>query len=147
MDIVFVKHPASPRSFCFAVPDYLAPSIRKGVEVLCDTRKGIQIGTTQTGLVSGDGAKDLAKQNGVTFPLKSIVGVISSVAMADIRISHHLNHSVPSSEKIARRMDELKETGRFNTRIEIVDGELRDGYTAYLVCKMLDMKRLPYTIV
>lgn len=146
MNIVFVKHPATARSFCFAVPDHIAPFIHKGVEVLCDTRNGIQIGTAQTGIITGDGAKDLAKQNGATFPLKNVVGVASSVDMVDIKIPNYLKHSVPSSEKIARRMDELKETGKFKTRIEIIDGELRDGYTAYLVCKMLDMKKLPYIV-
>lgn len=146
MNIVFVKHPASARTFCFAVPDNFVPFVRKGVEVLCDTKSGIQVGTAQTGVIFGDGAKDLAQQNGATFPLKNVVGVASSVNMADIKIPSYLQRSVPSAEKIARRMNELKETGKFKTRIEIIDGELRDGYTAYLVCKMLDMKKLPYIV-
>ena len=148
MNIVFVKHKDDQnRQFCFAVSERLAPFVHKGVELLCNTRYGAQAAVAQTGVISGEGAEDLAKQNGATFPLRDVIGLVGSVDMDTITIPPFLKSTIPSGKKIAQRIDELKNFGHFYTRVEIIDGVLHDGYTAYLVCKMLDLKNLPYVML
>lgn len=73
MNIIFVKHGTS-REFAFRVPNELAPYIKKGQGVLCNTMRGLDYGTTTTGVISGDGALDIALKNGAYLPLKPIVG-------------------------------------------------------------------------
>jgi hypothetical protein len=51
--------------------------------------------------------------------------------------------SNPSTEKISKRIHEYRTTGKFITKIVVgEDGTLKDGYTAYLVAKMLDIPTL-----
>lgn len=74
MNIVFVKHSNSPKEFAFYVPDELIPFVKKGQGVLCSTMYGLAYATTTTGVISGDGAYDVAIANGAYIPLKPIVG-------------------------------------------------------------------------
>lgn len=74
MNIVFVKHGTS-REFAFRVPDEMATYIKKDQGVLCDTIRGLDYGTTTTGVINGDGALDIAIKNGAYLPLKSIIGI------------------------------------------------------------------------
>lgn len=73
MNIVMVKHNNSPKEFAFYVPDELVPYVKKGQGVLCQTMHGLAYGTTMTGVISGDGAYDVAIANGAYIPLKPIV--------------------------------------------------------------------------
>ena len=73
MNIVLVKHKTA-QEFAFCVPDELAPYIKKGQGVLCQTMRGLDYGITTTGVFSGDGALDIAFKNGAYLPLKPIVG-------------------------------------------------------------------------
>jgi hypothetical protein len=68
-----VKHNDQPKEFAFYVPDELVPYIKKGQGVLCQTMRGLAYGTTTTGVISGDGARDVAIAHGAYIPLKPIV--------------------------------------------------------------------------
>lgn len=74
MNIVLVQHKKGSRVYAFSVSDELAPYVKKGQGVLCETMRGIQYGTTFSGLISGDGALDVAVDYGAYFPLKPIIG-------------------------------------------------------------------------
>ena len=73
MNIVLVKHNDHPKQFAFYVPDELIPFVKKDQGVLCQTMRGLAYGTTTTGVITGDGAKDIAIANGAYIPLKPIV--------------------------------------------------------------------------
>lgn len=73
MNIVLVKHSESPKQYAFYVPDELIPFVKKGQGVLCQTMRGLAYGETTTGVISGDGAKDIAIAHGAYIPLKPIV--------------------------------------------------------------------------
>lgn len=75
MNIVLVKHNNNPKEFAFYVPEELLPYIKKGSGVLCKTTHGLTYGTTTTGVISGDGARDVALAHGAYIPLKPIVGI------------------------------------------------------------------------
>lgn len=72
MNIVLVKHGDS-KQYAFYVPDELIPFVKKDQGVLCQTMRGLAYGTTTTGVITGDGAKDIAIANGAYIPLKPIV--------------------------------------------------------------------------
>lgn len=74
MNIVLVKHNDQPKQFAFYVPDELIPFVKKDQGVLCQTMRGLAYGTTTTGVISGDGARDVALAHGAYIPLKPIVG-------------------------------------------------------------------------
>lgn len=73
MNIVLVKHNDQPKQFAFYVPDELISFVKKDQGVLCQTMRGLAYGTTTTGVITGDGAKDIAIANGAYIPLKPIV--------------------------------------------------------------------------
>ena len=73
MNIVLVKHNNNPKEFAFYVPEELLPYVKKGSGVLCKTTHGLTYGTATTGVITGDGAKDIAIANGAYIPLKPIV--------------------------------------------------------------------------
>lgn len=73
MNIVMVRHNNQPKEFAFYVPDELVPHIKRGQGVLCQTMRGLAYGTTTTGVISGDGAYDVAIANGAYFPMRPIV--------------------------------------------------------------------------
>lgn len=58
MNIVFVKHGKKNKRYAFEVPDFLVSRITKGMELLVETKNGLQIGTAVSGVISGDGALD-----------------------------------------------------------------------------------------
>ena len=74
MNIVLVKHNNNPKEFAFYVPEELLPYVKKGSGVLCKTTHGLAYGTATTGVISGDGARDVALAHGAHIPLKPIVG-------------------------------------------------------------------------
>lgn len=75
MNIVLVKHNNNPKEFAFYVPEELLPYVKKGSGVLCKTTHGLTYGTATTGVISGDGACDVALAHGAYIPLKPIVGI------------------------------------------------------------------------
>lgn len=144
MNIVLVKHNQfSPKRYCFFVPDKFVYVIHKDDKVLCDTSYGTEYGIATTGVISGEGAMDIAKLNGATFPLKEICGVVKIINMNQIKIPAMFKRTIPSGNKISKRIDEFRKYGGFQTNVEIDDhGWLRNGYTAYLVCKMFDLPEI-----
>lgn len=146
MNIILVKYKTnSSKEYCFEVPEELVPLARKDCLVLCETEHGFHTGKTTSDVFSGAGAQDVAKRLGATFPLKRICKIVQSIDVDAIKIPKMMKKTIPSGRKIGMRVDEYRTTGRFDTKI-IVDenNNLRDGYTAYLVCKMLGIKKLVY---
>lgn len=77
MNVVFVKHGGS-KEYCFEVPEFFTTYIKKDMIVLVDTVRGLDIGTTTTNVISGDGAQDIAEKNGAYFPLKKVVSFVDA---------------------------------------------------------------------
>lgn len=144
MNIVFVKHHENDqKTYCFSVASQYAKTLKKGDLVLCQTRRGIQPGILATGVISGDGAVDIARNHGATFPLKKILSPTSTMRVADIKIPHYIKKTIPSGQKIEKRIREYMKTGNFQTNIVVgANGYLTDGYTAYLAAKLLDLETL-----
>lgn len=86
MNIIFCKHPNKSHQFAFTVPDNLVPYITKDMDVLVETKKGLQMARTVTGIFSGDGAMDVAKQNGAYEPIKPVVSIMSKEVIDVIRV-------------------------------------------------------------
>ena len=148
MNIVEVKHDEhQEKTYWFAVPEKLIPYLKKGDQVLCDTRKGRQYGIAQTGVLSGDGIDRLAASNGAKFPLRQVCAVKMNYPIKRIKIEDDMKASAPKKEKIIARLNEYYDHGAFNTAL-VVDSNhyLRDGYTAYLVAKMFDLPEIPVMI-
>lgn len=82
MNIVFVKYD-KPKEYCFVVPEELVPYIKKGMKVLTETMYGLDVGTTTTGVITGEGARDLAINSGAYFPLKPVVSFLDDL-LADV---------------------------------------------------------------
>ena len=74
MNIVLVEHGDS-KPYAFYVPDELLTLVHKDTGVLCKTKHGLRYGTATTGVICGDGAKDVAMSVGAYIPLKPIVGI------------------------------------------------------------------------
>lgn len=144
MNIILVKHPDSAKLYCFSVPDHLATSVRRGSKVICNTARGMEVGIVKTGVITGSGAEDVARLNGARFPLADIDGVFVDLPMEEIGIPDYIAKSIPATEKIAKRLDEYRKCRAFFTSVVLNrEHELIDGYSAYLVAKMLDLKYLP----
>jgi hypothetical protein len=140
MKVAMVKHAKSPKVFWFGVPEHLAEDVFEGVQVLCDTRKGVQPGTVICTVKDCDTVKEMMRATGAVFPLKNIVGVASSLAMDAIKIPGNMEKTPPKDEKLAARFLEYYHTGEFNTFVRVShDMVLKDGYSAYLVAKFLNM--------
>lgn len=76
MNIVFVKHGKKNKRYAFEVPDFLVSRVTKGMELLVEAKNGLQIGTAVSGVISGDGALDVARENGARVPLAPVVSII-----------------------------------------------------------------------
>ena len=74
MNIVLVRHGDS-KQYAFYVPEELLGLVHKGMGVLCKTKYGPKYGTTETGVISGDGARDIALSCGARIPLMPIIGI------------------------------------------------------------------------
>ena len=65
------------------------------------------------------------------------------IDVTSIIVPKAFKYSNPSTEKIAKRINEYRTHGKFKTPVVVgEDGMLKDGYTAYLVAKMLDITTL-----
>lgn len=69
------------------------------------------------------------------------------VALSDIKVSSCFAGTIPAADKLARRVSEYKKTGKFATEI-FVDKEMKlwDGYTTYMICRMLDIKTIKVVV-
>lgn len=76
LNVVFVKHGGS-KEYCFEVPNDLVPYIKSGTTVLVNTKRGLDVGEATTGVISGPGARDVAKKNGAYFPLAKVISFLS----------------------------------------------------------------------
>lgn len=137
MKYVAVKHkPTHTNVWWFSVPEELNDMVHVGAEVLCNTRKGSASGKIEA-VMDGLSQSDAEKIIGNHFPLKSLIAVSVDYDMDGIHIPYHIASSNPAPEKISQRMIEFYSAGKFNTPVIFsADGNLRDGYTAYLVAKM-----------
>lgn len=146
MKYVGVKHkPEHTKLYWFAVPDGLAPHVGVGSEVLCDTRKGHNKGIVQIVLdgVSEDEMLRVAQFNRQYLPVKNIISVALDAELGEIHIPYFMENTPPTPEKIAKRVSEFYELGRFDTPVIFTqDMNLQDGYTAYLVATMFGQETL-----
>lgn len=147
MNIVEVCHKFGGKSFWFEVPDELKDSIHEGSSVVCSTKVGNSAGIARTSVFSGDGIEAIAVQNGATLPLKSVIAVQTSFPMSEIKIGNHMKATRPAQKKITERLKEYYKDEKFYTRVSIdMRGYLVDGYSAYLVAKMFDLKEIPVVL-
>lgn len=139
MKYVAIKHnPEHTNVWWFSVPEELEDRVYVGAEVLCITRKGKASGKIMY-IMEEIPQHDAEKIIGYHFPLKSIIAVSVDFPMGDIHIPLEFLTDCPAPEKIAKRVKEFYSAGRFDTPVIISpDGNLRDGYTAYLVAKMFE---------
>lgn len=147
MNIVEVCHKCGGKSFWFEVPDELVDMIHEGSSVVCSTKVGNSAGIAQTSVFSGDGIEVFAVQNGATLPLKSVIAVQMDYPVSDIKIGNHMKKTRPAKKKLFERLTEYYKDETFYTRVSIDKrGYLVDGYSAYLVAKMFDIKEIPAVV-
>lgn len=137
MKYVAVRHkPQHTNVWWFSVPEELEDRVYVGAEVLCNARRGEASGKIEY-IMDGIPQDEAEKIIGNYFPLKSVLAVKVNYDMSNIHIPYEIATSNPSPDKIAKRITEFYGTGKFNTPVIFsADGNLRDGYTAYLVAKM-----------
>ena len=105
MNIIFAKHDCCEKEFCWQVPDNMVQYIHKGDILLVDTCRGLDIATAITGVVSGDGTKDIAEKSGAYFPLRSVVSFVDS------RLKNYLTNMV--------RNDLISVIKTYNTNLDL----------------------------
>lgn len=65
------------------------------------------------------------------------------IKISDIIIPEVFSDNTPASYKIAKRINEYKETGQFKKEIVLsCNMKLIDGYTTYLCCKMFGIDEI-----
>lgn len=69
------------------------------------------------------------------------------VDVNSVRIPYNFAKTIPCNEKLNKRLDEWRKRGKFETEIYVdEDMKLFDGYTSYLVYKMLGMNEIPVVV-
>lgn len=69
------------------------------------------------------------------------------VPIADIRVPYSFASTIPCNEKLNKRLDEWRKNKKFETEIYVDDcGNLFDGYTSYLVYKMMGIDIVPVVV-
>jgi hypothetical protein len=79
MNIIFAKHDGSPKTYAFEVPDCMTAYVHKGMDILVDTLHGPAMATTTTGVISGEGALDVALQSGAYEPIKPVLSFMNDM--------------------------------------------------------------------
>lgn len=65
-----------------------------------------------------------------------------------IHITEAFARTIPNTEKLNRRLEEFKKNGKCDTEIFIKsDGTLFDGYTSYLIYRMMGKEQIPVVVV
>jgi len=142
MTYAAIKHkPEQEKLYWFKVPDRLVKYVELESQVLCDTSVGKTLGTVKK-IMSGFEDNDfLHFTDGKE--IKNILSVMVDFNIEDIHIPWDMQKSPPNKSKIAKRVGELYEHGRFYTSVTFTpDKRLIDGYSAYLVAKMFGHGRL-----
>lgn len=131
--IVGVRHMGSTKDYYFEVPCELVDSLQLGDSVLCETANGTSYSTVTVLPFTGSGAMTMAKKHGASEPLKKIIRKVSVCRFGDIIVDkRHL--STPRTSKLAKRIDEYKDSGCFQTRIAVDENNhLVDGYSYYIL--------------
>ncbi len=149
MNIVSVKHPnGGQKEYWFEVPKEIASQVKKGRRVVCDTIRGRNVAVVTSDVISGENVEQMAVRLGAHLPLKKIMRVAGLMPMSKIKVPMELAITKPSPEKIAKRVSEFYDHATFDTDV-VVDqnGNLLDGYTAYLVSKMFSLRYLDARVV
>lgn len=69
------------------------------------------------------------------------------IPIADIRVPYSFASTIPCNEKLNKRLDEWRKNKKFETEIYVDDcGNLFDGYTSYLVYKMMGIDTVPVVV-
>lgn len=148
MKVALVKHGSCGKVYWFEVPEQLANDVVTGVRVTCDTARGKKAGVVVgTALLNPEQDREMLLSAGAVLPLRQILSIKKDVLMADIKIPDYMKRSTPRDDKIAKRFLEYYHTMSFNTNVSIrEDGTLVDGYSAYLVAKVLNLPFLSATV-
>lgn len=77
MNIIFAKHDCCEKDFCFEVPSEMVKYISKGDILFVDTVRGHDIATAVSGVISGDGAIDIALKSGAYEPIKKVISFVN----------------------------------------------------------------------
>ena len=138
MKCVGVRHkPEHKNIVWFLVPELLEPITQIGSQVICGTKKDEMTGVVISIREGVDSEEENIKNFFKSYILKKNIATQTKFNLSDIHIPLYMERSSPSPNKIAKRVDEFYRTGSFKTPIICSpDGNLHDGYTAYLVAKM-----------
>ena len=140
MNVVMVKHGRYGKEYWFEVPDQIASQLLHGTRVACDTIRGKKYGVTVGSVVSSDDVMEAMQTFGATFPLRKILSAAHDVKLADITIPNHMARHPPCDALLSKRFLEYYHTTRFNTKVVVDEnGVLKDGYSAYLVARLLGL--------
>ena len=149
MTVVLVKHhPWQKKEYAFALPECLEPYTDEHSKVTCKTSTGKSYGVV-TAILENPSAERLKEISGADYDtLRQIVAVQTDYPMDRIHISSSFKRTKPNSQKIVQRITEWYKSQTFNTNVVISkDGDLIDGYTAYLVSKMFGCNTLHGEVV
>ena len=138
MNVVMVKHGSCGKVYWFEVPDQISPQLLPGTRVACDTVRGKKYGVTVGSVVSSDDVMEVMLASGATLPLRKILDAAHDIELTDITIPDYMARHSPSDALLSKRFLEFYHTMQFNTNVVVDEnGVLKDGYSAYLVAKML----------
>lgn len=69
------------------------------------------------------------------------------IPITNIRIPYSFLRTIPCNEKLNKRLDEWRKQRKFSTEIYVdYRGNLFDGYTSYLVYKMMGIDNVPVVV-
>ena len=140
--VAIKHHRTDAKVWWFKVPKKLQDKVYIGADVLCLTKRGMVSGEIVS-IIEGMSQDTVVELTGGYPPSKSIIAVYDDVPLDELYIPEGFLASRPSPKKIFKRILEFYKTGNFNTSVVVsTDGELRDGYTAYLVAKMFGAETL-----
>ena len=143
MKLVAVRHqPSHVNVWWFSVSDKLCDKVSVGSNVLCLTRKGPSEGEV-LGVLECKSHMEAALITRNCCELKPVIAVNVGFKIDKIKIPECFLDSTPSSEKILHRIEDFSKTGKFNTPVIFnSNGELKDGYSAYIAAKLLNLTTL-----
>lgn len=141
MNVVMAKHGSCGKVYWFEVPDHLDSQMLPGTRVACDTVRGKKYGVTVWSVVSSDDVMEVMQASGATFPLRKILDAARDIKLADITIPDYMARHSPCDALLSKRFLEYYHTTQFNTKVVVDEnGVLKDGYSAYLVAKVMGLE-------
>ena len=143
MNVVLVRHGSCGKAYWFEVPDQIVPQLLPGTRVTCDTVRGKKSGVTVGSVVSSNDVMEIMQVSGATFPLRKILNAVHDIKLADITIPNYMAQHRPRDALISKRFLEYYHTMQFQTKVTVDEnGVLKDGYSAYLVAKLLGLSTI-----